>query len=301
MADNVAITPGTGATIASDDVGGVQYQRVKVNYGADGTATDVTPGAGFPMAGSYTELTGSASANSIDLVASTDVRAYKCWSLQLSGTFVASVSVQCSNDNTTWYSMVGSQVNSAATTPTTTFTAAGMWNGMIQGRYIRVRTFAYTSGTVNATVELTSETGPVNGVYVNGYLANQLANTATGTTGAGVPAAAPVYFDGTNYQRTSPSTPLPVTIDAGTLLSRLEELLLVTRQLLSGAGAQIPDLTGRTRVALETLSASATLATVTTVTTVGTLSRLGGVNTPAEQMFLSNPAALALRDRIQVS
>lgn len=46
MADNVAITPGTGATVAADDIGGVLYQRVKPAIGADGTAVDVSAGAG---------------------------------------------------------------------------------------------------------------------------------------------------------------------------------------------------------------------------------------------------------------
>src|SRR5512133_1698421 len=42
MADNLAVTPGAGATVAADDIGGVLYQRVKVGLGADGTATDWT-------------------------------------------------------------------------------------------------------------------------------------------------------------------------------------------------------------------------------------------------------------------
>jgi hypothetical protein len=40
MADNVSITPGSGATVAADDIGGVLHQRVKVGVGADGTAVD---------------------------------------------------------------------------------------------------------------------------------------------------------------------------------------------------------------------------------------------------------------------
>lgn len=44
MADNVAITAGVGTNIASDDIGGVQYQRVKVSLGADGAAADLAPG-----------------------------------------------------------------------------------------------------------------------------------------------------------------------------------------------------------------------------------------------------------------
>lgn len=42
MVDNVAVTPGAGATIAADDIGGVLVQRVKATWGVDGTATDVS-------------------------------------------------------------------------------------------------------------------------------------------------------------------------------------------------------------------------------------------------------------------
>ncbi len=44
MADNVTITPGTGASIAADDIGGVLHQRVKISVGADGAAADLAPG-----------------------------------------------------------------------------------------------------------------------------------------------------------------------------------------------------------------------------------------------------------------
>jgi len=50
MADNVAITAGTGTTIAADDVGGVLYQRVKPAFGADGSATDVSTANPLPTA-----------------------------------------------------------------------------------------------------------------------------------------------------------------------------------------------------------------------------------------------------------
>lgn len=41
MADNVAITAGSGTTIATDDIGsGVQVQRIKPVWGADGTGND---------------------------------------------------------------------------------------------------------------------------------------------------------------------------------------------------------------------------------------------------------------------
>lgn len=52
MADNVDITPGSGKTISADDVGaGLLVQRVKVQYGADGSATDVSTLSPLPITG----------------------------------------------------------------------------------------------------------------------------------------------------------------------------------------------------------------------------------------------------------
>jgi len=51
MADNVAITPGTGATVAADDIAGVMHQRVKLSLGADGTAVDAVGGTGVDSTG----------------------------------------------------------------------------------------------------------------------------------------------------------------------------------------------------------------------------------------------------------
>lgn len=49
MADNVAITAGTGTSIAADDIGGVMHQRVKVTHGADGSATDTSEANPLPV------------------------------------------------------------------------------------------------------------------------------------------------------------------------------------------------------------------------------------------------------------
>lgn len=49
MTDNVDVTPGSGKTIAADDVGGIHYQRVKVAHGADGAATDVSTASPLPV------------------------------------------------------------------------------------------------------------------------------------------------------------------------------------------------------------------------------------------------------------
>lgn len=50
MADNTTLNIGTGGdVIASDDIAGVKYQRVKVTFGADGVATDVDSISPLPV------------------------------------------------------------------------------------------------------------------------------------------------------------------------------------------------------------------------------------------------------------
>lgn len=50
MADNLAVTAGSGTTIAADDIGGgVLAQRVKPVWGPDGTGNDVDVASGKPM------------------------------------------------------------------------------------------------------------------------------------------------------------------------------------------------------------------------------------------------------------
>jgi hypothetical protein len=48
MADNVGYTPGSGATIAADEIGGALHQRIKIGVGEDGTAVDVSEANPMP-------------------------------------------------------------------------------------------------------------------------------------------------------------------------------------------------------------------------------------------------------------
>ena len=50
MADNIGYTPGAGATIAADDIGGNLHQRIKIVLGPDGTADgDVSSSNPMPV------------------------------------------------------------------------------------------------------------------------------------------------------------------------------------------------------------------------------------------------------------
>jgi hypothetical protein len=63
MADNVAITAGTGTTIAADDVGGgVLHQRVKLTWGVDGTGTDASASNPLPVVQTGTHNIGTVTA-----------------------------------------------------------------------------------------------------------------------------------------------------------------------------------------------------------------------------------------------
>jgi hypothetical protein len=53
MADNVGYTPGTGAVVAADEIGGVLFQRMKLTHGVDGTAVDASDDAPLPVLDRY--------------------------------------------------------------------------------------------------------------------------------------------------------------------------------------------------------------------------------------------------------
>lgn len=58
MADNTVLNAGTGGdTIATDDISGIKYQRVKITTGADGTANDVTNANPVPVSDASGSLT----------------------------------------------------------------------------------------------------------------------------------------------------------------------------------------------------------------------------------------------------
>jgi len=57
MADNVVLDSMTGGdTVAADDIGGVKHQRVKIEVGADGAATDVSATNPLPITHNVTSI-----------------------------------------------------------------------------------------------------------------------------------------------------------------------------------------------------------------------------------------------------
>jgi len=129
-----------------------------------------------------------------DVIASIDVSAYKWVSLQLSGTFVASVVFQGSNDNGTFYDITVQNPGVVLNPYTTSMTGAGLVKIPVLFNYLRVRVTAYTSGTVegialaykeaNDSGQISS-TGTVNGtVSITNLPAIQVVSGGVSIVGA---------------------------------------------------------------------------------------------------------------------
>ena len=73
--DNVSITSGVGTTISADYVGGVHVQRVKVQHGADGYASDVSRDDPLPVTTSSRIVDVTLSLNTSGAYAAGDVLA----------------------------------------------------------------------------------------------------------------------------------------------------------------------------------------------------------------------------------
>lgn len=102
------------------------------------------------------EVSGTASANNSDAVPVVETSIYRYGSIQLSGTWVGTLTIQGSNDNTNWNTVTVSNLGSTSQQFATSLTANGVYGFPIAFRYLRARTTAWTSGTVTATGELYS-------------------------------------------------------------------------------------------------------------------------------------------------
>lgn len=120
-----------------------------------------------------------------DLVPSTDVSSYKWFSIQVVGTWSGTLTVQGSNDNTNWVSVVVNSVASTVATGSGNITANGISHGAISFRFLRIRMTSYVSGTATGVAELYTFAAGPNVLNViagqNGTWTVQPGNTANTT------------------------------------------------------------------------------------------------------------------------
>lgn len=214
MVDNVTL-PGTGEVIATDDIGGVQYQRIKPHFGPDNTATQVTLTDGLPVntapdwtSVSYTQAGVIAINTDLAIIDCQNIRwlSVQCVSMGTTGI----VTIQMSNDNTNWVNVSSTGV---AGSLNTTISASGLYTTPVFARYVRLRlTTATTAGTT---------TFEVRGSRAFPGVVNQSTNSGTSLIGdVGTQYRANATGAASFVSVLSPATPASATIkgSAGRLL-----------------------------------------------------------------------------------
>jgi hypothetical protein len=99
-----------------------------------------------------------------DIISSLDVTEYKFISLQLTGTWVGTVSFQGSNDNGTFYDIVSQDATTTTSPYSASVTEIGLVKIPVTYKFFRVRATAYTSGTVTGTAYGHKEDNSLNSV-----------------------------------------------------------------------------------------------------------------------------------------
>lgn len=111
--------------------------------------------------------TGSAGSLNADLVASIDVGGYQTLEINISGTWVGTVSFQASDDNSTFNSILATNISLPLQAPVTSTTTNGTFYIPLVARYLRIRMTSYTSGTANGAHTFdTLPSGDISARYV---------------------------------------------------------------------------------------------------------------------------------------
>lgn len=292
MADN---TSQTGSdTIATDDIGGVKYQRVKATYGADGTATDVSDATPFPVTGGILVTASQAiAAAGTGTLGPVDVTRAGIVTFVVKNTTAASawagapvLVFEQSDDGTSWaplYAVRGDtgQVASTATLGPGIANSELMFDAQLEGvSQVRVRC---TTGPTTNGLTITATTGgmpftaggsviglPSDGNKVTGYL------TSAGTDTPQITAAntGQPWLTLNNPSTTTVIRVLRVRVGL-TLATAATLQLLLTRYSAASTGGTAQARTPRATDAADSVVATANLYTAAPTSNVTGLVSLG--------------------------
>lgn len=136
MADNVTL-PGTGNTVASEDLGGVQYQLVKPVWGPAGVANPISDTTPLPVINADCLTLLSDTLTVAGVTASMDTYGYGAVVAQLTGVWQGSGYFEASNNNVDWdMILVFSRDNLSLQD---NVTSGGLYTIRPSGRYLRFR------------------------------------------------------------------------------------------------------------------------------------------------------------------
>lgn len=190
-----------------------------------------------------TTQTGSIIANGGTALATFDALNFQTISLQVSGTFVATLQLEVSNNGVDWaskYLVSGSGIVTQTTT-------AGVFAGDIGARYFRVRASAFTSGTATITALYgaysTNQMGNLSIGYINpgqsGAALGKSEDAAAGTGDTGI------FFLGVRNDNAA-ATPTSATGDYSQLSVGPAGELFTRAKPANTAGVTTPTLTAAT-------------------------------------------------------
>jgi hypothetical protein len=133
--------------------------------------TGAAAGTSWRVIGDMLEITGTVSSTggvNQDVIPATDVSAYAEISLQLTGTWVGTLTFQGSNDGVNFTTVLQESTSTGSGTQVNTTASNGIFRVPRKFRYFRARMTAFTSGTVVATAECyTLGTGSTSGVQAS--------------------------------------------------------------------------------------------------------------------------------------
>lgn len=257
MADNVTLNSGSGgATLSTDDIAGVHVQRVKIQTGADGAATDVSAANPLPVSDNGGSLTVDGSVNATlaaettKVIGTVNIAAAQTIATTNAGTFAVQ-----SAQSGTWTVQPGNTANTTA------------WK--VDGSAVTQP----VSGTVTATIAAGATT------------IAKAEDVASADADVGVPAMAVRKATPANTSGTDGDYEM-LQMSAG----RLWASATIDTALPAGTNAigKLAANAGVTIGAVE-IAAAQTLGTVTTVSTVTTCSTLTGGGVAHDGVDSGNP------------
>jgi hypothetical protein len=291
MTDNTTLNVGSGGdVIATDDIAGVKFQRVKVTFGADGVATDVASGAPLPVTGPLTDTQLRATAVPVSgtfwqatqpvsgPLTDTELRAT---AVPVSGTFFqatqpisGTVSVSGSVSVTGTFFQATQPVSGTVTANagTGTFAMSAVSLPLPSGAATSAKQPALgTAGTASGDVLTVQGIASMTALKVDGSAVTQPVSGTVAVTGTFWQATQPV--SGTFWQATQPVSAASLPLPTGAS----------TETTLSAASAKLPSSLG-TKAAGSSLSVSAAGLEYETVAASQTAQAMGATGATGDYL-----------------
>lgn len=199
MSDNTAVTNGTGDVYRSKDRAGVKTDIVGIDVGIGGTESLMSPTN--PMPTFHPDITTSGSLAALNATLALALSGQSSGSIQITGTFVGTITFETQRDGATWTAFNAVQAGSTALTQSTT--GPGLFSVNVAARAsFRVNMSAFTSGSAVVTMGASHATGAI-------YSTQVLPVAGAGV--AGTPSAGVVSVQGV-----ASGTVLPVSLATNT-------------------------------------------------------------------------------------